>query len=414
MAASFLFPAQSAPVEEPKTVISMALTDYRAYLKSNAPLDRLYISGEECFFLVGGRELAGIKNRGVHVREQLLPHPGLSRPLDTVNGLYHNYLEIESLFLELAAQYPDLASVSSIGRSVEGREIYVMKISDNVTNTEAEPNIFISGCHHAREWISVEMPVHFARFLLENYPGDARVKKAVDGAQIYILPLLNPDGLEFSIQTYRMWRKNRAVNGAFSWGVDLNRNYGYAWGYDNVGSSPSINSAVYRGPAPFSEPETMAVRAFLTANPPSAALNFHNHSQKILYAWGYTAEPTADDAEMEKIAREMSELIFQVNGRVYTYGAGAVAIYPTNGDTDDWIYGTFGAFSFTVELPYLYFYEGGFITSEEEIQISFAEHLPAMLYFVNYFVDGAGDDGSEPAVRPHPGKRKPLPNPGEK
>ena len=146
MAASFLFPAQSAPVEEPKTVISMALTDYRAYLKSNAPLDRLYISGEECFFLVGGRELAGIKNRGVHVREQLLPHPGLSRPLDTVNGLYHNYLEIESLFLELAAQYPDLASVSSIGRSVEGREIYVMKISDNVTNTEAEPNIGLPSC----------------------------------------------------------------------------------------------------------------------------------------------------------------------------------------------------------------------------------------------------------------------------
>jgi hypothetical protein len=218
------------------------------------------------------------------------------------------------------------------------------------------------------------------------------------------MPLVNPDGLEFSIHTYRMWRKNRRYNGDFSWGVDPNRNYGYMWGYDDGGSSPNPWSEVYRGPGPFSEPETEAVRQFLTAHPPSGCLSYHNYSQLILYPWGYTYEPTPDAVEMEMIANEMSSRIFQVGGRVYEVGS-SEALYLTNGGTIDWVYGTFGAPSYTVELPPESFIQGGFITSIELIESTFAENLPAMLYFVNYFAGGENTERTRPN---RTGIRKPV------
>jgi murein tripeptide amidase MpaA len=248
------------------------------------------------------------------------------------------------------------------------------------------------------------VPLLFARYLLEHYPDNAQVKRAVEGSQIYILPILNPDGLEFSIRTYRLWRKNRRYNGDFTWGVDPNRNYGYKWGYDDAGSSGAAYSAVYRGTEPFSEPETSAVKNFLLENPPVGSISYHNYSQLILYPWGYSETPAPDDAEMNTIAAGMSDLIYRVNGRTYSYGPSAGTIYPTNGDSDDWIYATFGAFAYTIELPPVNYYNGGFITAQEEIDLSFSENLPALLYFVNYFVTG---DGDFPAKKNGPLKSSP-------
>ena len=315
-----------------------------------------------------------------------------------INGAYHSYTETKTLLQVLESGFPNMAQVSTIGYSIEGRELNVIKISDNVGNDESEPNIFIVGCHHAREWISVEVPLLFAQYLLENYTNDPQVQRAVNGSQIYILPLQNPDGLEFSIHTYQMWRKNRRYNGNFSWGVDTNRNYGYMWGYDDNGSSPDPNSYTYRGTGPFSEPETDALRQFLLAHPPKGSLSFHNFSQIILIPWGYTFAPAPDAFEMNEIAGEMAYRIYQVNGRLYNYGS-SEALYLTNGDTCDWIYGTFGAPAFTIELPPEYMVFGGFFTPEEMINSAFNENLPALLYFVNYFITGPDGD-SNPGVFP--------------
>jgi hypothetical protein len=109
-----------------------------------------------------------------------------------------------------------------------------------------------------------------------------------------------------------------------------------------------------------------------------------------MYPWGYTSEPAPDAAEMHEIAREMSERIFQVNGRTYLYGTGPELLYHTNGDHDDWVYGIFGAPSFTIELPAPNYLSGAFFVPEEEIDLSFNENLPAMLYFANYFITKSG------------------------
>lgn len=402
---SFVVRAQQSGHIQEKTIIGMDVRDYRVYQTHNPPLDRLYCSGDTCFFLVENNVIAKIESLGLPFRKQDMPG-GAVRPQGGDNGDYHSYLETESMLFDLEARFPNLARVTSIGQSIEGRELYVIKISDNVTNNEEEPNVFIVGNHHAREWISVEVPLLFAQYLLENYPGNSQVKRAVQGLQIYIMPILNPDGLEFSIRTYRMWRKNRRYNGDFTWGIDLNRNYGYKWGYDDDGSSGAPYHELYRGPAPFSEPETLALKAFLLENPPVGTISYHNYSQLILYPWGYADIPAPDDAEMGAIAAEMSSLIFQVNGRTYDYGPGATTIYPTNGDSDDWIYATFGAFAYCIELPPTGFFYGGFITAQEEIDLSFAENLPALLYFANYFVT---DESNPPKDKTGPVKSAPTP-----
>ena len=369
-------------------VVRLRLDQYRGYLGSHDPLDRLFCRGGWCSFLVSARELHQIEASGLDFEVSQPPEappPSRSSAKSGSNGRYHSYQETRDRLVELAERFPGLARAFPIGRSLEGRDVYAIRISDNVDLEEAEPNLYVIGCHHAREWISVEVPLLFAQHLLERHAEDAEVRRAVAGAQLYVVPLLNPDGLEFSIHHYRWWRKNRRYNGDMSWGVDLNRNYGFMWGFDDSGSSGDPESEAYRGPAAFSEPETEALRRFMLAHPPGGSVSYHNYSQVIMFPWGYTTQPTAHAAEMEAIAGEMSRRMLRVNGRRYEYGSGAEALYLTNGDLDDWIYGTFAIPAFTIELPPSDYLSGGFFTSDAEIDLSVSENLPALLYFANHF-----------------------------
>ena len=96
-----------------------------------------------------------------------------------------------------------------------------------------------------------------------------------------------------------MWRKNRRNNGDGTYGVDLNRNFGFAWGYDNLGSSPTPGSETYRGPSAFSEPESQAVRDLALLKNYKTHFNLHSYQNAFLYPWGsvsYThlTLPTSD------------------------------------------------------------------------------------------------------------------------
>ncbi len=302
------------------------------------------------------------------------------------NGEYHSYSELEYDLFALERNYPHLARVLSIGESLEGRNIYALKVSDNVHTDEDEAEVIFIGCHHAREWISVEVPFLFGQYLLENYNSDSQVRDIVNQCEIWIIPLLNPDGLEYSIHFYRYWRKNMRNNGDGSYGVDLNRNYDYFWGNDNEGSSPNPSSQIYRGSAPFSEPETQAIRDLLRQRNYQALISFHNYSQVIIYPWGYTEDLAPDAVLLDQIAANMSTRIQSVHGNIYAYGQAGISLYLTNGDTTDWSYGTYGAPSFTIELPPVDQLHGGFFNAEEDIQIIFEENLPAMLYLTDWSI----------------------------
>jgi carboxypeptidase T len=286
------------------------------------------------------------------------------------NGRFHSYEETLAEFKSLATSRPDLARYVRLGPSYEGREIFALKISkDAPIDDSTKPDVLITGCHHAREWISVESPVYFANRLVNGYATDDSIKYLVDHLQIWVVPIMNPDGLTFSqgspndgMDIQRMWRKNRrpiSVGGcASSTGVDLNRNYNFQWRLrgdnpcsdycspnksclnDDVGASDDLDSEIYRGPQAESEPEVRAIKN-LTNDPGRhflAQLDYHNYSQLILYPWSYQQFPAPDSATLSALAGRMSDEIRAVGGRLYKPEQ-SIDLYATTGSSTDYAYG---------------------------------------------------------------------------
>lgn len=248
------------------------------------------------------------------------------------------YDEVVAHLDNMVDLFPNLITVKeSIGQSIEGRELWMVKVSDNPNVNETEPEVLYTALHHAREPASVMQMIYYLYYLLENYDSDDFIKTLVDNTEMYFVPVVNPDGYVYNQTTNPngggMWRKNRRDNGGGSFGVDPNRNYGYMWGLNNQGSSPDPWDETYRGTAPFSESEIAAMRDFCEAYEFRIALNYHTYSNLLLYTWGYTEEPCEDDAILEVYAELMTQ------DSHYTYGPGSTTIYPTNGGSDDWMYG---------------------------------------------------------------------------
>ena len=388
---SVLVPPAGWPAAEGRQIISVSRSDVDPARLARQGLDLLMEKDGRIYIVAGPDDTAGLFARGIaYAIEPDRALAGARQVLSAaggINGAYHSAFELETELRTLERDYPGLARVVEIGESLEDRKIWALKISDNASMDEGEPAVLFLGCHHAREWISVEVPFLFGKHLLESYGASQEVRDLVDSSEIWIVPIVNPDGLEYSIHVYRYWRKNRRANADGTYGVDINRNYGYRWGFDNIGSSGTPGSDIYRGTGPFSEPETTAVRDLFTGHDFRAAISFHSYSQTILYPWGYTTDPAPDDAGLGAIAATMSGLMAAVNGTVYVHGQASRALYTTNGDTIDWAYSLRGAPSFTIELPPVDIDGGGFFNDEAAIGAIFGENLPAMLYLARYAID---------------------------
>ncbi len=253
-------------------------------------------------------------------------------------GGFYTLEEVWQKIDEMITNYPSIISVKdSIGTSVEGRPIYAIRISDNPNINEDEPEVLYTALIHAREPESMMQMIYYMFYLLENYGTDAEVTYLIDNREMYFIPVINPDGYKYNQTTNPngggMWRKNRRLNSDSSYGVDLNRNYGYKWGYDNYGSSNTPSSSLYRGTSGFSEPETETIRQYCIAHYFKLALNYHTYSNLLITPWGYIPEETSDSIFYREIASDMT----QYNN--YTWGYSAEIIYAVNGDSDDWFYG---------------------------------------------------------------------------
>ncbi|MBM3403335.1 MAG: T9SS type A sorting domain-containing protein [Bacteroidetes bacterium] len=255
-------------------------------------------------------------------------------------GGFYTYEEALAKLDSLSILFPDLATPKTqIGSttSLEGRPLYFVKISDNPNIQENEPEVFYNGLIHAREPIGMQLLFYFMFYMLENYATDEEVKYLVDNLQLYFVPIINPDGYYYNQSTTPqgggMWRKNRRNSGSGNYGVDLNRNFGYMWGFDDIGSSPDPSSETYRGPSAFSEPETQIVRDFCNAHDFMITQNYHSYSNLLLYPWSYITQFTPDN----EIFVDHALLMTAENG--YTAGMPGAVLYNTNGDANDWMYG---------------------------------------------------------------------------
>jgi len=251
-------------------------------------------------------------------------------------GPYYTYSEAMNEIQNFYNNYPNLVSQPFIvGLTWENRQIKAIKIS---SNNNQKPVVWFNSAIHAREPGGVSVLLGFAHYLLKNYNKIPEITYLLDNRDIYIIPVTNPDGYVFN-ESYPsgLWRKNKRDNnnnGVFETtydGVDLNRNFGYMWGCCN-GSSPNPPAETYRGPYPFSEPESQAYRNFFNQVKPSIAVDIHTYSNLNLWPWGYTSTPTPDDTVYRAIA-----------WRIFRYNAyrsfQAINLYVTDGTTDDWIYG---------------------------------------------------------------------------
>jgi carboxypeptidase T len=302
------------------------------------------------------------------------------------DSAYHNYSEMVSEIQAVASANPAITSLFSIGKSYENRDLWAMKISDNVAADESEPEVLYVGLHHAREHLTVEQALYAMHLFVDNYGTDSRITNLVNSREIWIVFNLNPDGGEYDIATgsYRSWRKNRQPNAGSSYvGTDLNRNYGYKWGCCG-GSSSSPSSDTYRGAAAFSAPETARLRDFMNSRVVggkqqiTTSITFHTYSELILWPYGYTYTDVPSDMSQDDhdVFVAMGQVMAGQNG--YTPQQ-ASDLYITDGDMTDWAYGTHKIFAYTFEM-YPTSSSPGFYPPDEQIGPQTSRNREPILY----------------------------------
>ncbi len=383
---------------------------------------------------------------------------------------YHTYDTMKKELNSISAEHPEIVAKYSIGTTYENREIWAIKISDNPNeNEEGEPEILFTGAHHGKEWPSYEVPLYFLKFLVENYrkgsidndddglfnedkfdgidndddgaidedEDEARINWLIDNRQIWIVPMVNPDGVEFShaqvdageTNQDNLWRKNREPNinpvtgqpypenlgGRNMWGTDINRNYGFHWGEIGYQGNIDPSREDYIGPKDttdedndrklnedkmdnidndhdgkidedirggFSTAETLAIKKLVEEHNFVITMNFHTYGEKIYWPWMWTLELPPDEELFCHLAKNMA----QFNGYEYRDMSerrqDELSRHPpVDGDSNDWLYGKHNILAYTIELG------TQFIPSEDEIVPLCKLHLGS-----NLFITEAADN----------------------
>ena len=278
-------------------------------------------------------------------------------------------------------------TVDTIGRSFEGRPMLMLKIGPKGESPQ-RPNVVFVATYHAREWAATEMALRLAAYLAAPPGTDARRDSLVQSRDIWILPVANPDGYQYTFTTDRLWRKTRSPQTGGAVGVDMNRNHSVNWALDDQGSSPDARSDIYRGQTAASEIETRNIEAWHVQHPPVVGLSYHTYSGLLLYPPGsvYGALP-ADLPVYQTLAG--TNLKSAVTDHLPTSQRGAYApgpgwiLYTTNGEYTDFASARFGALAFTTELTSGYtggtYY--GFEFADDAVQLNrlFQDNLPFAL-----------------------------------
>lgn len=281
---------------------------------------------------------------------------------------YRSFVEMEQEMEALAQANPDLVQKRSLGKTSEGRDIWALKISRGAQgDTSHKTGMVVTGCHHAREWMTVEAPLKFMRDLLDN-PQSPENKKRLEESEVWVIPVVNPDGYEYSRNVDSGWRKNRRPLGVDqngkatrAIGVDLNRNYwdgkpehlfvyrpagdkpGNTWD-DFSATSDNPGSEVYRGPHGASEVEVKSLLDLQLKNPNiKAVIDYHSYGDTILYPYGHTRDESPNASLYKELGRTMVEASSGFSLEQ------SVGLYPASGTSDD-THDLNGILNFTIEM----------------------------------------------------------------
>ncbi len=277
---------------------------------------------------------------------------------------FHTYAENEQIIDNVVAAHPNIAQKFSIGRSYEGRQIWAIKLTQNVSGgTNGKPEVMINGLMHARERASNELALYMLQVLGNNYglagTLGAKVTKILNTTVVYVIPMMNPDGAEFDMSggRWHKWRKNRQPTPDPRYvGIDLNRQFGYTWNCCAAGASTKPSSDYYQGPSAFYTPEDQAYRDFVNSRVVNGKskiteiLSLHSAAREVLWPYSYTRTDVPSDMTADDHAAfvALGKGIASRDGYKPQQGSD---LYIVSGDQDDWAYGAHGIFAITIELP---------------------------------------------------------------
>ena len=333
---------------------------------------------------------------------------------------YPCYRTVEETFATAQAivdEYPYLANWMDVGDSWEktepdgsaGYDMMVLRLTNSAV-PGPKPKLFVMASVHAREYAPAELTTRFAEHLMYNYGIDPDVTWLLDHHEIHLVLQANPDGRK-QAETGLSWRKNTNSNYCTllpnNRGADLNRNFEFQWGCCG-GSSGYPCDEVYRGPSPASEPETRAIQDYVRSqfpdqrddeldqpaspNATGVFLDLHSYGELVLWPWGFTSDPAPNATALQTL------------GRKFAYSNGyepdqAIALYPTDGTTDDFAYGELGLAAYTFEVGTSFFQDCH--TFENSI---LPNNLPALLYAARVvrtpYLTPAGPDALNVSVSP--------------
>jgi carboxypeptidase T len=348
--------ATAAISKDERSIATLRLDDYAGQMSLLATrgydIAGVDIHASEVDLVVSRQELLLLEQQGFRlVREQAVPSVGA-----TLRGEYRAPEDIDALVHDYAERYPGLTSLTSIGRSNEGRDIWALQIAKDAAHHAArKPAILFNASHHARELMTVEVALDTIDTLLTSYGTDAKVTHWVDTNEIWVVPMLNVDGNHRVWTDSTAWRKNARgcpATGSCrpSTGVDINRNYPAGWGSCN-GSSDRPGAEDYRGPTPASEPETQAMMGLVDRIRPVFDISYHSYSELVLYPYGCKNQYVPSRALVEDIGAKMAaRLPGDENGRPYKAGTPWELLYSADGGDMDWMYNTFAVVPFAIEL----------------------------------------------------------------
>ena len=309
-----------------------------------------------------------------------------SQPIDQE---YHRYQQVLDLLDNYSKLYPDITFLDTIGISQRlGFYIPAIKISDNASLEEDEPAILYDGLHHANEPVGMESTLAILEYLLSNYGTDPQVTSWINNTEIWIVPMINPDGWYYLVENELgnpWWRKNlrdNNDNGVINTdydGVDVNRNYDFNW---NIGGSGDPGSWTYRGPEVFSESEARAKRDLALDQKFVMSFSYHSYGEIVIYSW--QEAPRAPDQDL------ILEIADSIASRIPKF-AGGESYDPRvsncqTGFSRCWMYGVAGTFEFTIETA------SSFMPSGVDGLSIAQDNIPGALYILDR-VNGPGISG---------------------
>ena len=306
---------------------------------------------------------------------------------------------VRALLDSLARASNGRVRLDTLGRTLEGRPILAAKVGP-AGDDASRANVIFLATYHAREWAGTEMALRLLRHLAAPPTPSPRLDSLIARRDVWIVPVANPDGYEYTFTTDRLWRKNRRPFGERDGkpvvGVDLNRNHSVRWGIDDDGSSPEPVSEIYRGPSAASELEIQAIERFHALHPPVVSVSYHTFAGVLLYPIGWRSGLLSPDESLYRALAGTDErpaVRDRLPGAPYGYQRPEPAwqLYPTNGEYTDFASERFGTLAFTPEISSGFegaqYYGFEFPEDESRLQTLFEDNLP----FALDAIEAAGD-----------------------